>query len=248
MDDIIHDTGDNPNDPNEQPQWQAVGTIERRILGVLVEKSKTTPDVYPMTINGIRTAANQKSNRKPLMQLSPDDIEDALISLRQVGAVAEIHGDGRSLKYKHKLYNWLGVEKVELAVMAELLLRGEQTLGDLRGRASRMEKIADVAELRPIVDDLIKKNLMVALTPPGRGQMVTHNLYLPEQMDKVKKQASVSSTSGGTESSGGEATTTHATSSGSSTGSNDLAQQVEQLEQQVQKLTAEIERINELLS
>jgi uncharacterized protein YceH (UPF0502 family) len=112
------------------------------VAGVLVEKSKTTPDVYPMTINGIKTASNQKSNRSPQLDLREDQVEETLYELRKMGAVIEVHSGGRVPKFKHQLYEWLGVEKVELAVIAELLLRGEQTLGDLRGRASRMDKIA----------------------------------------------------------------------------------------------------------
>ena len=90
-------------------------------------------------------------------------------------------------KYKHRLYEWLGVEKKEMAVMGELLLRGEQTLGDLRARASRMNPIADQSELKTLVRSLLDKNLMLEITPPGRGQIVTHNLYQPEELEKVHR-------------------------------------------------------------
>ena len=172
----------------DQPAWRPLSRIERRVLGVMVEKSKTTPDIYPMTVNAITTASNQKNNRNPQMQLNADDVEGALTDLRDSGVVTEIHGDGRSLKFKHHLYEWLGVDRVELAVMAELFLRGEQTIGDLRGRTSRMEKIADLAALKPVLAGLLQKDLVIALTPPGRGQMVTHNLYQPEQRVKLQRQ------------------------------------------------------------
>lgn len=168
--------------------WRPVGRVLRRVLGVLVEKAKTTPDVYPMTVNAIATAANQKSNRSPKMELSPEDVENALDELRSIGAVVEVQGDGRKFRYKHLLYEWLGVDKVQLAVMAELLLRGEQTLGDLRARAARMEKIDGQSELKPIVDALIRMNLILPLSPEGRGQIVTHNLYLPEELAKLERQ------------------------------------------------------------
>ncbi len=178
----------NESNPEEtSPKWQPLATTERRVFGVLVEKAKTTPDAYPLTINSITTGSNQKSNRSPLMKLEPIDVENALESLRRVGAVSEVHGHGRMPKYRHRVYEWLGVDKVEAAVMTELLLRGEQTLGELRGRAARMEKIADVASLRPVVASLIAKGLVQALTPEGRGQIVTHCLYLPEQQDKLKR-------------------------------------------------------------
>ena len=123
------------------PQWKPISAIERRILGVLVEKAKTTPDAYPMSLNALTTGCNQKNNRDPQMHLAADDVSDALDRLRGLNAVLEVHGDSRVARYKHRLYEWLGVEKVEMAVMAELLLRGAQTIGELRGRAARMEPI-----------------------------------------------------------------------------------------------------------
>jgi len=171
-----------------QGKWKAIGPAERRVLGVLVEKSKTTPDIYPMTVNAIVTAANQKSNRDPIMQMTPEDVEETLNNLRNLGAVVEIQGDGRKLKYKHTLYQWMGVERAQLAVMAELLLRGAQTIGELRGRAARMERINDVAELKPILDGLFAANLLIPLTPEGRGQMITHNLYLPEELHQLMRE------------------------------------------------------------
>src|SRR5918996_705209 len=157
--------------------WQPLSLRQRRVFGVLVEKAKTTPDAYPMTINGLVAGCNQKSNREPVMNLNQDEVEQVLEELRGMGAVTEVQGSGRVAKYRHHAYEWLGVEKTELAVMTELLLRGEQTLGELRGRAARMEPIADVAALKPVVDGLVKKGLMIELTGPGRGQIVSHNLY-----------------------------------------------------------------------
>ncbi|MEM9410746.1 MAG: DUF480 domain-containing protein [Planctomycetota bacterium] len=174
------------NEPQEK-SWSAVNRVNRRVMGVLVEKAKTTPDAYPMTINAIVTAANQKSNRHPQMQLTPDDVDESLEDLRKQGAVSEIQGDGRKPKFRHLLYEWLGVDKVEIAIMAELLLRGQQTVGELRARASRMEKIEGLAELKPILQELIQKGLVIELTPSGRGQLVTHNLYLPEELAKIER-------------------------------------------------------------
>jgi uncharacterized protein YceH (UPF0502 family) len=171
-----------------QPRWQPLAAIDRRVLGVLAEKAKTTPDAYPMSINGICTGANQKNNRHPLTQFEPDDVEESLDRLRGLGAVAVIQGSGRVSKYRHFLYDWLGVDKVELAVMAELLLRGTQTEGELRGRAARMEPIADVAALRPVLDSLKAKGLVLSLSPVGRGHVVTHALYEPRELEKQKAE------------------------------------------------------------
>jgi uncharacterized protein YceH (UPF0502 family) len=154
----------------------------------MVEKAKTTPTAYPMTLNAICTGANQKSNRDPEMNLEPEDVQGSLDRLREYGAVGEIQGDGRVPKYRHYLYKWLGVDKVELAVMAELLLRGAQTIGELRGRAARMEPIADVSALRPILASLMSKGLVVSLTPEGRGQVVTHALYTQSEMERLKSE------------------------------------------------------------
>jgi uncharacterized protein YceH (UPF0502 family) len=174
--------------PISTPRWRPCSKIDRRVLGVLIEKAKTTPDVYPMSINAIRTGANQKNNRDPIMRLEPDHVEDSLDRLRNLGAVAVIQGSGRVSKYRHYLYDWLGVDKVELAVMAELLLRGAQTEGELRGRAARMEPIADLSALRPVLDSLKSKGLVIPLSPEGRGHVVTHALYEPAELERLKAQ------------------------------------------------------------
>ena len=173
-----------------QPQWRPLKRIERRVLGVLVEKAKTTPDQYPLSLNGLTSGCNQKSNRYPKMELDIDDVEDALEELRVAGATAEVHGDGRVTKYRHYMKDWLGVDGVELAIMAELLLRGTQTVGELRGRAARMAsgQLPDMGSLRPALASLIQKKLVVELTPAGRGQVVTHGLYLPDELAHERKK------------------------------------------------------------
>lgn len=256
-------TSDQPTNPvvetedtQSTARWTALSSIQRRVAGVLIEKSKTTPDIYPMTLNSIKTASNQKSNRSPQMDLREDQVEQALYELRQLGAVIEVHSGGRVPKFKHQLYDWFGVEKVELAVLAELLLRGEQTLGDLRGRASRMDRIADVQELKPIVASLVNQGLVIELTPPGRGQMVTHGVYKLEEMDRLRSQFSGSQ---------GPTETMFERSSSDSSGTSDgpatlktelpgadhridqLAQEVAELKQTVHKLHQQLLEIQELL-
>lgn len=174
-----------PTEPAPR-KWQPLSSKQRRVLGVLIEKAKTTPDTYPLTVNSIVSGSNQKNNREPQTAYNVEEIEQTLEELRAVGVVTEVQGSGRVPKYRHHAYEWLGVDKFELAVMTELLLRGEQTLGELRGRAARMEPIADTAALKPIVESLLKKGLMVALTPPGRGQIVSHNLYKERELNELK--------------------------------------------------------------
>jgi hypothetical protein len=105
-----------------------------------------------------------------------------------MGAVTEVQGGGRVPRFRHHLYEWLGGDKVELAVMAELLLRGAQTEGELRGRAARMDPIPDLAALRPILASLEAKKLIVSLTPQGRGHVLTHALYEPREMEKLRAE------------------------------------------------------------
>jgi hypothetical protein len=171
-------------------RWKPLGRIDRRVAGVLVEKAKTTPDQYPMTINGLINGCNQKSNRDPQMELEESEIIESLDRLKTAGAALEVQGGGRVPKYRHLLYEWLGVNKVELAVMAELLLRGAQTEGELRGRASRMEPIADLNALREILNSLRARRLVIDLTPPGRGQIISHGLYEAEELQRLKEKLS----------------------------------------------------------
>jgi hypothetical protein len=177
-----------PQSAETPPRWQPISAIDRRVAGVLAEKAKTTPSGYPMSLGAIRTACNQKSNRAPVMNLEPEDVEESLDRLRELGAVGMIEGYGRVAKYRHYLYEWLAVDKVELAVMAELLLRGAQTEGELRGRAARMEPIRDLAELRPVLASLKSKGLVIPLTPEGRGHVVTHALCQPRELENLKAQ------------------------------------------------------------
>jgi uncharacterized protein len=171
------------------PAWKPLNSRQRRVFGVLLEKAKTTPDVYPMTVNGILAGCNQKSNRDPVMTMTAEEVEQVLEQLRELGAVTEVQGVGRVVKYRHHFYEWLGVEKAESAVMCELLLRGAQTLGELRAHAARMEPIPDQAALKPIVDSLLQKKLMQELTPAGRGQIVSHNLYKDRELEELRAEA-----------------------------------------------------------
>lgn len=172
---------------NERPA--PLNALQRRILGVLIEKARTTPDSYPLSLNALVNGCNQKSSRAPVMSLSSEQVEDTLIEMREKSLVAEVHGGGRVPKYRHFGYDYMGVKGVEAAVMTELLLRGEQTAGELRSRASRFEPIADLRALNEILASLQEKQLVVALTPAGRGQLFTHALYEPYEMDSLKEQA-----------------------------------------------------------
>ncbi len=169
--------------------WVSLTPRERRILGVLVEKAKTTPEYYPLTIAAIVTGANQKSNRDPITNYDADDVEEILQGLRKKGASIMVEAGGRVVRWKHTLYDWMKVSKLELAVLAELMLRGPQTEGDLRARASRMEPFPDLQALQTVLDALAPRGLIQYLSPPGqkRGVIVTHGLYPPEEAERVKQ-------------------------------------------------------------
>jgi uncharacterized protein YceH (UPF0502 family) len=160
---------------------------ERRVLGVLVEKAKTTPDTYPMSLNSLVTGCNQKSNRDPVLNLAEDDVEEALRAAQQKGLAVRVTGSGRVERWKHNLYDTLHVGKVELAVLAELLLRGPQTEGELRGRAARMEAVEDLDTLRAVLKPLAERRLVVYLSPEkSRGTVVTHGFHAPQELEKLR--------------------------------------------------------------
>jgi uncharacterized protein YceH (UPF0502 family) len=124
--------------------------LEARILGCLVEKELATPEYYPLTLHALVAACNQKNNRDPVLQLAAADVERGLGTLQyDRKLVATYAGVGsRAVKYVHRLLETLGVDTPELALLCELLLRGPQTPGELRGRAARMHPFASPAEVR----------------------------------------------------------------------------------------------------
>ena len=236
--------------------WTPISSRQRRVLGVLIEKARTTPDAYPMTLNAITTGCNQKSNRAPQMDLKADEVETVLEELRKLGAVAEVQTGGRVPKYRHYAYDWFGVKPKELAVLTELMLRGEQTLGDLRARASRMESISDQNELRELIRDLVARGLMIELSPPGRGQIVSHGLYTERERERLSTEGHVSvpdpQTPSPTPAASSETAYTHPASAASTHEPaeqliSDLQLQVETLTDQVEDLTRRLEQAEETL-
>ncbi|MFO0964503.1 MAG: DUF480 domain-containing protein [Gemmataceae bacterium] len=168
--------------------WPVLSQIERRILGVLVEKAKTTPDGYPLSLNALTTGCNQKSAREPVMNVSDDDVLEALPVLQTKGLVTRIQG-GRVERYRHNLYDVWDVSKIELAILAELLLRGPQTEGELRGRASRMEPIDDLDILRAALKPLAERKLAVFLGEAGRrGTLIAHGFHDAKELDVLRLQ------------------------------------------------------------
>jgi uncharacterized protein len=172
--------------PETGRTWVPLSPRERRVLGVLVEKAKTTPEYYPLTIAATVTGCNQKSNRDPVMELDDADVENSMAGLQKRLYVQKIVG-GRVERWRHVLYESWHVNKLELAVLAELLLRGAQTEGELRGRASRMEPIDDLEALRPVLRSLAERKLVVFLGAEGRrGTMLAHGFYAPPELERLR--------------------------------------------------------------
>jgi uncharacterized protein YceH (UPF0502 family) len=176
-----------PSPPSTPQQWPVLSTHERRVLGVLAEKQKTTPDSYPLSLNGLLTGCNQKSNRDPILNLSDVEVEDALAGAQKKGLAIKLTGTGRVEKWRHNLYESWKVDKVEMAVLIELLLRGPQTEGELRSRVSRMEPVDDLDALRNVLRPLKERRLIVYLTPEGRrGTTLTHGFHAPDDLERVR--------------------------------------------------------------
>lgn len=151
---------------------------EVRILGALVEKQATTPDVYPLSLNALTTACNQTSNRDPVMELSEDAVKWAVNSLRQQSLVRAIQrADSRVMKYEHLLTEKMNLEGAELAVLAVLMLRGPQTIGEIKGRTGRLHEFASLGDVEATLAALSQRSLAAEL-PRRPGQKETRYAHL----------------------------------------------------------------------
>lgn len=142
--------------------------IDRRVLGVLMEKEMSQPDYYPMTLNAVVAACNQTQNRDPVMSLDEVAIEAALGSLQDMGLLTAMFPaqGGRAKRHRHeveKVFEW---QKAERAVMAELLLRGPQTVGELRTRCQRFVQFADLEVVSQVLDELNRRDPPMAQAVP----------------------------------------------------------------------------------
>ena len=148
--------------------------VEARVLGSLVEKQLTTPDYYPLTLNALTAACNQKSNRDPAMSLDDTAILAAIDSLRDKNLVYLFYGsNSRAVKYKHMLPNVFELEPQAVAAMTLLLLRGPQTVGEIRGRSDRLYEFSCIGEVQETLDDLASRSepLIVKLErQPGQKE------------------------------------------------------------------------------
>jgi uncharacterized protein YceH (UPF0502 family) len=156
-----------------------------RVLGSLMEKEMVTPDIYPLSINALVNAANQRSSREPVTDLTEDQVRDALDILEANQLVAPTRDGGRVVKFEHRIRTVLNLRRDETAVLCLLLLRGAQTPGELRSRSDRMFQFDDLAQLQSTLERLAAREVpLVAVLPrvPGsREARWSHLLGDPAQ-------------------------------------------------------------------
>jgi hypothetical protein len=145
--------------------------VEARVLGSLVEKEITTPEYYPLSLNALVHACNQKSNREPLMNLDEDAVRGALRALGEQALARSASGDSRVAKYEHRLADTFNFTRPETAVLCELLLRGPQTPGELRSRAERMHPFEDLSVVHSTLKHLMEREPPLAKVLPRQPGM-----------------------------------------------------------------------------
>jgi len=216
-------TTDNSNVMNLTP-------IEARVLGALVEKDATTPDYYPLSLNALVNACNQKNNRDPVMTLDEDAVRDALSALQSQRLAGPASGaDSRVTKYEHRLQEVYNFTRGEIAVLCVLLLRGPQTPGELRGRTERMHRFEDLDQVQAALQRLMQREPpLAAVLPRQPGTKEARYAHLM---------------SGDIDYSTPEHAATGAPTTGSGSNDSDLRERVAQLEQTVTDLRSRIEEL-----
>jgi uncharacterized protein len=153
--------------------------VEVRILGCLIEKQRTTPDTYPLSLNALRLACNQSTNREPVVRYDETMIREALhrLSQRRFSRLASGH-TSRAYKFRHLLDEALGLDDGELAVLGVLMLRGAQTPGELKQRTERMHGFAELAGVQEVLDRLVERELVLRLArrPGQKEERYMHRL------------------------------------------------------------------------
>ena len=131
--------------------------VELRVLGALIEKESTTPEYYPMSLNSLAAACNQKTNRWPVTEYADDDVTEALDSLKARGFAAAITGGGRVTKFAQRFTDKLNPGRRETAILCVLMLRGPQTIGEIKGRTERIYNFADLEETATVLQKMIDR-------------------------------------------------------------------------------------------
>lgn len=216
---------------------------EQRIVGVLIEKSLATPQYYPLTLNQVVSGCNQKSNREPVVSWMEHEVDEVLTKLAKRRFASQVHFAGSRVgKWRQELTKMLELDGRTMAVLAELFLRGSQTLGELRTRASRMKEIPDLGALEEVLQQMARHDPPLAsrFSPEGvrRGVRWGHLLQDPQQVVRLKKAESAGTVEGVA-----GATTSSSSADESKTSSASGQERLAQLEEAVRSLQ---ERVQEL--
>lgn len=180
--------------------------VEARVLGSLVEKQLTTPEYYPLTMNALTAACNQKSNRDPVMSLDETSLMTAIDNLRDKNLVYLFYGSGsRAVKYKHMLPSVYDLEPGGVAIVAALILRGPQTIGELRERTGRLHEFGGLGEVQEMLDELARRDepmvIKLERQPGQKEARYAHLLSGEIDQDKIvaSRESTGASTGGSTE-------------------------------------------------
>jgi uncharacterized protein YceH (UPF0502 family) len=168
---------------------------EARVLGALIEKEITTPDYYPLSLNALLNACNQKSNREPVMNLDEDSLRQALHSLSQLGLARSAATDSRVAKFEHRLQEAFNFHRHEIAVLCILLLRGPQTPGELRTRTDRLYQFDDLGSVHSALNLLMKREpplVKVLSRQPGTKEARFVHLLSGDVQELASQPRSVS--------------------------------------------------------
>jgi len=226
--------------------------IEARVLGALIEKEITTPEYYPLSLNALVNACNQKSNRAPEMHLDDDAVLPALRTLEQKGLAGK--GDnmeGRVKKYEHRLADAFNFTRPETAVLCELLLRGPQTPGELRSRAERMHHFDDLDSVHSTLRHLIERDQpLVKLLPrqPGTKEARYMHLLSGDVTTTPAEPASARAHTAPSVAPSARSVITFPTAAASSAPIPSATDRITQLEQNVSTLQQEISDLKQQLS
>jgi len=164
--------------------------VEVRVLGALLEKEITTPEYYPLSLNALINACNQKSNREPVVSFDEETVEQALRSLRDKGLLLSVSGAGsRVQKYGHRISEKLNLGRPELAILCELMLRGPQTVGELRNHASRMHPFDDVEQVQSVIDRLPELITKLERRPGEKESRFAHLLSGAPEIPETPAEA-----------------------------------------------------------
>ena len=168
------------------PALRSLTPPEARVLATLMEKARTVPDSYPLTLNSLLSGCNQKTSRLPIMNLDETAAQEALSGLRQLSLVVESSG-GRATRYEHNFQRGVGVPEQSAILLALLMLRGPQTAGELRLNAERWYRFADISSVEAFLDELAERSeekggplvLQLPRAPGAREQRWAHLLCGP---------------------------------------------------------------------